>query len=186
MLYKKQKGFTLLELLVVIAIVGVLASVVVASLNSGRVKARNAAVLAQMDEYRKALELYRAENDMYPHPNGSNPALRTREVCFGDGFVTPCFTGATHSGASINTALSKYLSSLPRFVLDPTVSFPALSGCKGQGFNDNDFDNDGVNDCSVRDYSLFFFLEGQNQNCGKSYMSNGNFAGKYTLCRMMP
>ena len=58
LLIKKNKGFTLIELLVVIAIIGVLASVVLASLNTARRKSRDARRIADIKQIQLALELY--------------------------------------------------------------------------------------------------------------------------------
>jgi prepilin-type N-terminal cleavage/methylation domain-containing protein len=49
---KKSSGFTLIELLVVIAIIGVLSSVVMASLNLSRQKAKDAAIVEIMKNIR--------------------------------------------------------------------------------------------------------------------------------------
>ncbi|MBU1178801.1 type II secretion system GspH family protein [Patescibacteria group bacterium] len=63
---KKNKGFTLIELLVVIAIIGVLASVVLASFNSARKKARDARRIADVKQLQLAMELYFDANSAYP------------------------------------------------------------------------------------------------------------------------
>lgn len=55
----KNKGFTLIELLVVVAIIGLLASVVLASLNSARAKARDAQRKTALRQFATANELLR-------------------------------------------------------------------------------------------------------------------------------
>lgn len=63
----KQRGFTLIELLVVIAIIGILSSVVLASLNTARAKSRDARRVADIKQLQTALELYYdANSSNYP------------------------------------------------------------------------------------------------------------------------
>ena len=52
-----KRGFTLIELLVVIAIIGILSSVVLASLNTARGKGADAAVKSDLDSMRAQAEL---------------------------------------------------------------------------------------------------------------------------------
>ena len=53
-----KKGFTLIELLVVVAIIGVLASVVLAALNTARSKGSDAAVKSNLVNLRPQAEIY--------------------------------------------------------------------------------------------------------------------------------
>jgi len=102
--HKLQRGFTLIELLVVIAIIGILASVVLASLNTAREKSRDAARISQLKEVQKALELYYSTEGQYPH-------------YFADG------TGANGCASSasflcqLSGELEEYISDIPG---DPT------------------------------------------------------------------
>lgn len=71
---KLQKGFTLIELLVVIAIIGILSSVVLASLNTARNKGADAAVRSNLANARAQAELY-YDSNTNSYDNG------TQRVC---------------------------------------------------------------------------------------------------------
>jgi len=61
-----KKGFTLIELLVVIAIIGILSSVVLASLNTARTKSRDARRVSDMKQLQLAFELFFDSCRSYP------------------------------------------------------------------------------------------------------------------------
>lgn len=60
-----SRGFTLIELLVVIAIIGILSAVVLASLSSTRVKAKDAAVRANLATIIAQAAIFYADNSGY-------------------------------------------------------------------------------------------------------------------------
>ena len=66
MLKTNKKGFTLIELLVVIAIIGLLATIVLVSLNNARNKASNTKVKADLSQVMLAVEMYYSDNNTYP------------------------------------------------------------------------------------------------------------------------
>lgn len=71
MTISKKRGFTLIELLVVIAIIGVLSSVVLASLNTARQKSRDAKRQSDIKQLQLALQLYFDTNGSYPPTSGT-------------------------------------------------------------------------------------------------------------------
>lgn len=104
-----QKGFTLIELLVVIAIIGLLSSVVLASLNSARAKARDARRLVDKNQIILALNLAYDALGALPQVGPSIWACLapSGESCWrGEG-------GYSGSDAILG-ALAPYLPSIPR------------------------------------------------------------------------
>jgi len=66
LLKQTRRGFTLIELLVVIAIIGVLSSVVLASLSAARAKSRDSRRISDIEQIRLSLELFFDAFQSYP------------------------------------------------------------------------------------------------------------------------
>lgn len=113
---QKSRGFTLIELLVVISIIGLLSSIVLASLNSARIKARDTRRMADLEQIRTALELYYDSNGYYPQSGCGWDCNDYR------------YSYNPASWAALAADLRPYLSSLP---VDPINSQcgPWTTGC---------------------------------------------------------
>ena len=109
----KNEGFTLVELLVVIAIIGILASVVLVSLNSARGKARDARRISDLHQISLAMENYYDANQAYPAQDSGNvvPAVLTTPVAYLTTIPKDPPTGAiyTYNSAGCSPANQKYI-----------------------------------------------------------------------------
>lgn len=119
-----KRGFTLIELLVVISIIALLSSIVLASLNDARLKTKKSAFAQGLYEFQKALELYRADNGIYPY-EGSNASLYINNGTGKKGvssFVDTMTSALTTiPGASVGL-IPNYIKSLPIPITDGTNS----------------------------------------------------------------
>ncbi|MDO8572957.1 MAG: type II secretion system protein [bacterium] len=169
--HRDKEGFTLVELLIVISIISLLASTVLASLNSARAKAVVAAQIQIVEEYKKVLDLYYSDNGQYFHLPPINQPPFYGVACMGDYATDQCEYSATRlENPALNTALEKYLSS--RTPLKQVYS---------SIFNRN---YDGpiyvCNDMSCSFFSMVWFMPGDNQRCGLGV--TGSNMGGTTFC----
>lgn len=64
--WAKQKGFTIVELLVVIVVIGILAAITTVAYNGIQTRGRDAARASAVKSIQTAIELYKADNGVYP------------------------------------------------------------------------------------------------------------------------
>lgn len=135
----KSKGFTLIELLVVIAIIGILATIVLVSLNSARQKARDTRRIGDLRQVALALEMYYDDNASYPSVTGctaSNWSSTMATALEGGGYMTAVPDDPVNSGNNVymfgcdgtDYALRAYLENANNSALDTDVDGTAM-GC---------------------------------------------------------
>jgi len=108
---KNIQGFTLIELLVVISIIGFLSSVVLASLNSARIKANNSQQVSTIGQYYKAFQLFYNDYGAFPGDSAVFPGAFS-EVCLAS-IDTNCDTSPI--SPKIINDLSPYIKLGPAF-----------------------------------------------------------------------
>jgi type II secretion system protein G len=171
------KGFTLIELLVVISIIGLLASVVFASLSSARQKAQDASRLATLQEIQKALELYNLQNNAYPISLS------------GGSWGSQCVGWGTLAANSVIPGLvPTYMASMPQ---DPTMRTSVNENCIIYRSNGTDYkvlDYNLTNTSNMSQTSMKPFIDPA-RNIGQSWASSacpGNTETTPTLAVWTP
>lgn len=153
-LFHRQSGFTLIELLVVIAIIGVLATVVLASINQAQKKGRDTRRVRDVQEIQKAIELYILANNEAPNlgdPSCTDP-FSANSNCIA---VEPSV-----SWDVLATQLAPYIKTMPRdpcgincYEEDESIYFSyyyAAPATLGQYYTDSGI---GVSSSSYRIYA---------------------------------
>jgi prepilin-type N-terminal cleavage/methylation domain-containing protein len=118
------RAFTLIELLVVIAIIGVLASVVLASLNTARDKTQYTTIAQQFREIEKAFNFIYSDNGCWPRENTTQTG-----AC-----------AALVSGSTANPTLVAGIASVTSDLRDHLPAAPVYPYTSTAGYG---YDNDG-------------------------------------------
>jgi len=120
----KNKGFTLIELLVVIAIIGILSSVVLASLNSARAKGGDAAVRSNLANIRTQAAIFTDNGGVIPDSVACNSG-----ALFTDPVISKQVSAAVAAGGGNAVCNSKAAAPGSWAVQVPLKSVPSVFAC---------------------------------------------------------
>ena len=122
------KGFTLIELLVVIAIIGILSSVVLASLNTARNKGADAAIKANVDSARAQAELF------YDSSSNSYAGVCTTATTGIGAMVTSAAAGSGATVVNYNSATHAVQTATQAVCVDTATTWVVQVPLKTSGY----------------------------------------------------
>jgi prepilin-type N-terminal cleavage/methylation domain-containing protein len=103
---KHNDGFTLIEILITITLIGILAAVIITTVDVGRIKGRDASRMQEVDAVKTALGIYYTNNNSFPITTAFSPWNST--------------TWANGDQAFYTALVPQYISTLPKDPLNST------------------------------------------------------------------
>jgi general secretion pathway protein G len=170
-----ERGFTLIELLVVISIIGLLSTVVLASLNSTRTKAENAQTQEEIGSWLNAINLYQTENNKMPlETEADNMAgpYNYFYVCLGGESNAEC-TGSYNEDLDYYLTFKNQLSKYINFSKNPNKN--SIDGYRSAYSLEKAFS-------TTVNFALAWSLKGVSTEC--AYGSEKSVYGGNTMCSL--
>lgn len=163
--HNTTRGFTLIELLMVVSILAVVASIVIAALNTARDNARNVDRNEVARQYIIAMGLYHNTYGTFPtggctDPNQCDTVTR---VCLGDHPTNSCFVygdqnqNGEQENTTVNTQIAEFIPALPALTHPVVTAEETFTGIVYGCLTDT-----GPNAC--KGYSMAWVLEGGADN----------------------
>lgn len=183
---KSNHGFTIVELLVVIVVIAILATITIVSYDGINQRAQNSQIISGVEQYYKAIKLYRTLNEKYP-PTSEEQAgnITVTLTCLGTGYVNQecgLVTGRVINEDQVfNDAMQKVIGSAPAIGEIGVI-------VQGETFTGAVYGGDVVNcDKSPTCYArtIQYGLKGKDQDCVLHGAYAYNVSDDTTACEII-